>query len=188
MRSTRFTGRFTGSITLLLAVAACGGDPASLDGGGDSSGSDLACINTAGPPLAAPQVVLGSNVRVTKLLTVQGSALLATSPPNDGRLFVLEQSGDIVIVQDGVEKPTPFLDLQSVVTADAPPGEPGCSGSRSIPTTRATASSSSTTRPTRRTSSRASRSARPISNKADPTSGQIILSIAGSVRATTTAG
>jgi len=43
---------------------------------------------------------------------------LVTSPPDDPtRLFVVEQRGTIVVVDDGVVKPTPFLDLSDQVQA-----------------------------------------------------------------------
>ena len=122
-------------LALVFIAAACGGDHAnSGDGGnsgGDGGGSNSQCINAPGPPLPAANVQLGSNVKVTKLLTLDGnpaSALLVTAPPNDGRLFVLQQSGAIRIVEDGQLKATPFLNLDDVVTAEAPPGERGLLG------------------------------------------------------------
>ena len=126
-----------GAMRLLLFVlgvtAACGSDhPNNGDGGGGSdAGSGEQCINTAGPPLAAPQVVTGNTVKATKLYTLDGanpSALLVTAPPNDGRLFVLQQSGQIRIIEDGQLKATPFLSLDNVVLAEAPPGERGLLG------------------------------------------------------------
>jgi glucose/arabinose dehydrogenase len=43
--------------------------------------------------------------------TVPGAAVLVTSPPNDSRLFVVEQHGLVHIIENGVVNPTPFLDL-----------------------------------------------------------------------------
>jgi len=116
----------------LGVTAACGSDhPNNGDGGGSDGGSNEQCINTAGPPLAAPQVQTGTNVKATKLYTLDGankSALLVTAPPNDGRLFVLQQSGQIRVIEDGALKATPFLDLSDAVTSENPPGERGLLG------------------------------------------------------------
>jgi glucose/arabinose dehydrogenase len=115
----------------VMVVAACGSDhPNSGDSGGSGSGSgsNENCINTAGPPIAAPQVVTGASVVATKLYSLGGSALLVTAPPNDGRLFVLQQDGRIQVIEDGAVKPDPFLDLGNVVLSESPPGERGLLG------------------------------------------------------------
>src|SRR5690242_4873100 len=41
------------------------------------------------------------------------AATLVTSPPNDPRLFVLELHGRIRIIEDGVLRPEPFLDISA---------------------------------------------------------------------------
>jgi len=120
-------------LAIVFIVAACGGDHAnSGDGGnGGDGGGSANCINVPGPALPAPNVQLGSNVKVTKIATLDGnpaSALLVTAPPDDGRLFVLQQSGEIRIIEDGQLKTTPFLSLDNVVLAEAPPGERGLLG------------------------------------------------------------
>ncbi len=52
-------------------------------------------------------------------VTLSGSGfsdpLFATAPPGDGRLFVVEQGGRIWIVEEGVKRATPFLDLSGRV-------------------------------------------------------------------------
>jgi glucose/arabinose dehydrogenase len=169
----------------VLVAAACSGDDHQNSGGdaGSNAGSDdggASCINTAGPPIPAPNVVLGSNVKVTKILTLDGnpaSVLLVTAPPNDGRLFAIQQSGQVRVIEDGQLKPAPFLDLDTLVLAESPPGERGllglafhpdyaCNGQFFVEYTTANAEvierfTVSQTDP----------------DKADPTSGQIILSI-----------
>src|SRR5215203_1692717 len=45
-----------------------------------------------------------------------------TSPPGDARLFVVEQSGRIVIVKRGATLPTPFLDITSKVKSGGEQG------------------------------------------------------------------
>ena len=73
-----------------------------------------------GPP-ALPRCenpVSGSTVTTREVGRVVGGALLATSPPADPRLFVLEQRGAIRIFKDHELLPDPFLDLS--VDADGP--------------------------------------------------------------------
>src|SRR5664279_2934420 len=114
----------------VMVIAACGGDHLNNgDGGGsgsDGGGSNENCINTAGPPIAAPAVVTGATVKATKLYSLGASALLVTAPPNDGRLFVIQQDGRIQVIEDGAVKADPFLDLQNVVLSDT--GERGLLG------------------------------------------------------------
>ena len=54
--------------------------------------------------------------------------MLATSPPNDGRIFVITQDGRIMIFEDEQLKPDPFLDISTTILAEAPPGERGLLG------------------------------------------------------------
>ena len=54
-----------------------------------------------------------------------GQPTYVTSPPGDARLFVVEQTGLIRIIQDGKLLPTPFADLSKLVTAA---GEQGLLG------------------------------------------------------------
>jgi len=61
------------------------------------------------PRCATP--VPGTNVTMRKIGSVVGGAMLATSPPVDPRLFVIEQRGAIRIFKDEVLQPDPFLDL-----------------------------------------------------------------------------
>ncbi|MEP6862068.1 MAG: PQQ-dependent sugar dehydrogenase [Deltaproteobacteria bacterium] len=127
--------RLLATTLAVVFVAACGGDHAGTGDGGNGgeggSGSNGECINTPGPALPAANVQLGPNVKLTKIATLDGSpasALLVTAPPNDGRLFVLQQSGEIRIIEDGQLKATPFVSLDNVVLAEAPPGERGLLG------------------------------------------------------------
>ena len=79
----------------------------------------LACSETAAPdghePVLATEVV------------VQGleSPLFLTAPEGDDRLFVVERGGRVVIVDNSVALPQPFLDLSSLITAG---GEQGLLG------------------------------------------------------------
>ena len=83
---------------------------------------------TDSPPLIACTPVNGMTVSMRKIGQVAGGATLATSPPNDGRLFVLQQTGEIRVFENEMLNPAPFLDINQAVTADPPPGERGLLG------------------------------------------------------------
>jgi hypothetical protein len=97
---------------VVLAFTACGDNKknaAKHDGGiggtpGDASVAVAACTPTS-----------GSTVSFRKLAqSVVGGATLATSPPKDPRLFVIEQRGAIRIYDPGeLLRPTPFLDISA---------------------------------------------------------------------------
>jgi glucose/arabinose dehydrogenase len=72
------------------------GDPGSLPVAGDFGLS----LPPPPPPLGLQTVITGLS-----------SPLFVSAPPGDGRLFVVEQTGDIEIVENGVRRSTPFLDL-----------------------------------------------------------------------------
>ena len=119
-------------LLVFVALVACGGDDkATGDGGGSgsSSGDARTCVNTPGPALPVPTVVTGTNVKITKVTQLAGGqALLVTSPLSDARQFIIQQSGKIWIMKDGVIGTTPFLDVSSTITSDGPNGERGLLG------------------------------------------------------------
>ena len=83
-------------ILLIAVFAACGGkteEPKGL------------------PSCEVP--VAGSTVSLRKIGSVVGGAMLATSPPNDARLFVIEQRGAIRVFTSETLLPDPFLDLSA---------------------------------------------------------------------------
>ncbi|HUP51908.1 MAG TPA: PQQ-dependent sugar dehydrogenase, partial [Longimicrobiales bacterium] len=79
----------------------------------------LACSETTAPdghePMVAAEVV------------VQGleAPVFLTAPEGDDRLFVVERGGRVVIVDNSVALPQPFLDVSSLITAG---GEQGLLG------------------------------------------------------------
>jgi glucose/arabinose dehydrogenase len=67
----------------------------------------------------------GSNITLRHIAKVDGVATLSTSPPNDARLFVLEEQGVIRIIEKEVLRAAPFLDVQNLIVAG---GEQGLLG------------------------------------------------------------
>src|SRR5262245_29661675 len=84
----------------VVALAACGG------GGDDVPPGDSA-------PVPACTMRPGTTVTTVEIATVDDYPLLATSPPGDHRVFVLERSGAIRIIADGHLVAAPFIDLDN---------------------------------------------------------------------------
>ncbi|MDQ3366600.1 MAG: PQQ-dependent sugar dehydrogenase [Myxococcota bacterium] len=89
-----------GSLGSLVLTGACGGSKQTPDDAPQGL-----------PRCATP--IAGSTVTMRKIGTVVGAAMLATSPPNDPRLFVIEQRGAIRIFNDEQLLPDPFIDLSA---------------------------------------------------------------------------
>src|SRR5512140_253407 len=109
---------------LALLLAACGSNH-SADNAAVINYQDTPAPLHDAPPLIACTPQSGMTVDMRQIGQVAGSAIVATSPPNDGRLFVIEQDGRIRIFENEVLKPDPFLDISSIVTAG---GEQGLLG------------------------------------------------------------
>ena len=58
----------------------------------------------------------GSGLTFEEVATGLSNPLWITSPPDDARLFVLEQTGTIRIIEDGTLLPDPFLDISDRIT------------------------------------------------------------------------
>jgi glucose/arabinose dehydrogenase len=92
----------TRAAVLAVLVAGCGG----------KSTADAATSDSDAPLARCATPTPGSNITFRKIGKVGGSATLATSPPNDPRLFVLEQNGAIRIFDaNGALLEQPFIDL-----------------------------------------------------------------------------
>ena len=65
-----------------------------------------------GPGPGEPPVELAFETVVTGL----NNPIYLTAPPNDDRLFIVEQPGRILIVEDGALRTEPFLDIRSDVS------------------------------------------------------------------------
>ena len=108
-------------VAATLVAAGCG------DSGDRSPAeSESAVASDAAATPDAP----GAGARSGRLRLVQvggrfDQPVLATSPPGDPRLFVVEQTGRIWIVERGRRRPRPFLDVSSQIRAG---GEQGLLG------------------------------------------------------------
>jgi len=91
---------------VLAAAAACGGHPSADAAVG--VGSDAPLPSECATPIA------GENIKLRKIANIAAPAMLVTSPPNDPRLFVVAQPGQIWILQpDGSLVPHPFIDMSA---------------------------------------------------------------------------
>lgn len=111
--------RWTPSLLCIAGLAGCEGDkktPPMMPKDGETVPSDQSIDAPALPPCASP--VSGTTVKTRTIGRVPGAALLATSPPNDPRLFVLQQSGVVRIFKDEILEEVPFIDLS--VDANGP--------------------------------------------------------------------
>lgn len=80
-----------------------------------------ACVLCTAPACAQPRSASpprdsAPGIRLTRVATGLESPVHLTSPPGDGRLFVVEQPGRIRIVADGNLLPAPFLDITGRVS------------------------------------------------------------------------
>ena len=96
-------------IVAVFALASCNGKTAARDAAPVIADTAADAARDAFVPLCAPQP--GGNVALRKIATLPDAAVLVTSPPNDRRLFVIEQTGVIWIIENDELRPTPFLDL-----------------------------------------------------------------------------
>ncbi len=106
-----------GSVQFAGAVAGDRPAPVTTAAGGPPLGPGASPLPTVTTTTIAPDAPLqGLALEVVARLLSQ--PLLAISPPGDERLFVVEKTGRIKIIEDGVVLDRPFLDLSGKVNAD----------------------------------------------------------------------
>src|SRR4051812_46325309 len=112
-------------VLVAAALAACGSDGATDRAAGSIA---TASTSTATTGTGATTTTKGRSARATagvRLLRVGTftAPTYVTSPPGDrDRLMVVEQSGRIMVIRDGVTLPKPFLDIRARVTAGGEQG------------------------------------------------------------------
>jgi glucose/arabinose dehydrogenase len=72
-----------------------------------------ACSDDPTQPDPSDPVSVDTEIVISGL----ASPLLLTAPAGDDRLFVVQRGGRIRIVEDGVARATPFLDIGALITA-----------------------------------------------------------------------
>ena len=126
------------SVIVLVQLAACGPaspsvvPPASSAGVAATPAASASPVPSATPtPSAEPSITADAAVETVVDGLVAPVGLVA--PPDDtGRLFVLEQTGLISVLQPGAATVTPFLDLRDrVVSSGRTTTSAACSASRS---------------------------------------------------------
>jgi glucose/arabinose dehydrogenase len=105
------------STLALVLVAACGG------GGGDRNDGSMPPRPDAASACTAP--IGGDLIRARQIGQIPGAAMLATSPPGDARLFVIDQTGLIRIFDNETLQTEAFLDISNDIVAG---GERGLLG------------------------------------------------------------
>ncbi len=83
------------------------------------------CGHRSGGP-ESPRPVPTGGLHFVTVATGLDQPLFLTSPPRDARLFVLERTGKIKLVKNGVVQARPFLDVTALITSAG--GEQGLLG------------------------------------------------------------
>ncbi|HEY6948654.1 MAG TPA: PQQ-dependent sugar dehydrogenase, partial [Gemmatimonadales bacterium] len=78
--------------------------------------ASLACASSTGPSGGTPLPPGNLPLTLATVATGLDFPLDLTAPPNDPRLFVVEKTGRIRVIKDGVVLATPFLDLHDRVS------------------------------------------------------------------------
>ena len=109
----------------LVVTAACGG---SKDTPKDAAPADGTPVIDAAVPPACASPVNGTTVTAQLVATAGDSVMLATAPPGDPRLFLVERGGTIEIFDNGAILGTPFLDASNTIVSSTGQGEQGLLG------------------------------------------------------------
>jgi glucose/arabinose dehydrogenase len=94
------------ALALALGVAGCGG------GGDQGTGADQAAV--------AKDAARG--LRLHRVGSFEAPVYVTSAPHNARKLFVVEQAGRVMIVNEGHTRRVPFLDIRSQVTAGGEQG------------------------------------------------------------------
>lgn len=114
--------KFTSSFCLLgfAALMACGGSDKNPEPGTDG-GNPNDDAGPPGPPAPYCSPKNGTTLKLTEVGQNPGTPgfvaleqpVYLTSPPNDGRLFVVERTGAIRVIKDGALLATPFITINA---------------------------------------------------------------------------
>ncbi len=149
-------------------------------GSGDAAQASAPATTAAATATPAPRTEDATpGVRLARVRGGLGDALYVTGAPGQpNRLFVVEQSGRIRILDHGrLLLAPPFLDVSRIISSAA---SAACSASPSTPTTPPTAASTSTT-PTAPATPASCEYRRASDDRADPGSARVLLTIDAAV-------
>lgn len=109
------------AVALAAVVGACGSSGGDGGGGGPVPTSTPAPTATVPPaptfaPTPTPEPAGPPLLRLTQVAAGLDRPLYLVSPPGDPRLFVLEQTGRVLVLIDGEVQEEPFLDLSEQVS------------------------------------------------------------------------
>lgn len=115
-RVNRFNYALCFSVVALLGTASCGGGGSNTppDGGPDGPLPP----EDGGPPAPYCTPKSGTNLKLTEVARDLDNPVFVTAPPNDARLFIVEQPGAIRIVKNGALLTTPFLEISVNASGD----------------------------------------------------------------------
>ncbi len=77
----------------------------------------LVAASCGGDAGSSPPPTPGDGLRLETVATGLVGPLYLTAPPGDRRLFVVEQRGQVRIIENGAVRPTPFLDLAGQISS-----------------------------------------------------------------------
>ncbi len=97
-----------------------------VDGQGLDGPSDASVLADAGASICTPRT--GTTIALAPFVTGLDQPIWISSPDGDPRQFVIEQSGVIRVIKNGVLLPTPFLDLSGAAGPVLAGGERGLLG------------------------------------------------------------
>ncbi len=96
------------SLFMAFALGCGGGGGGDTPPGGDGGNNPP---QDGGPPAPYCTPKAGTNLKLTEIAQGLENPVLVTAPPNDPRLFVVEQPGAIRVIKAGSLLPTPFLSI-----------------------------------------------------------------------------
>jgi glucose/arabinose dehydrogenase len=104
----RIIRRRAGVLLVLCFLASCGG------GGGSGAGGPGGVANTpvAPAPVPQPPPAAGGLLALSEVAQVDNAVYLS-APPGDTRLFIVDRTGRVLVMENGALRATPFLDVSS---------------------------------------------------------------------------
>ncbi|MES2148259.1 MAG: PQQ-dependent sugar dehydrogenase [Pseudomonadota bacterium] len=87
----------------------------------DMASQSVTVAANASANVTISYTVIMPTLALSEVASVDGAVFLG-APANDGRLFIVERSGRVLIVQDGALQATPFLDIRALTSSEGEGG------------------------------------------------------------------